>query len=266
MTDIYLTNFGNHVKGYKPYNDYLKFADLEIFKNHKDFNYMTEHLGETQKKFGMFFFNLIMDLKMINIDFFISLINMNDKIGKPTTYEINNAIPKCSPNTLKYIYFGLLNIKHIQTNNLNNFDFIEIGGGYGGQCVILLKLFEHFKINISKYILIDIQDVVKFQKKYVDYLIPDNNSIDLSFSIKNLIEYEFSQNSYMFSSYSFSEIQPEIRNIYYTHLFTFIKHGLIIWPCFEVDLPKSIKYIKKKTSLPTPKNLDNASVGEFIYF
>ena len=92
-----------------------------------------------------FFFNSIVDLKMISRILLINLINLNDSMGNPTVYKIHNTIPKCSPNTLKYIYFGLLNIKHIQTNNLNNFEFIEIGGGYGGQCIILLKLFEHFK-------------------------------------------------------------------------------------------------------------------------
>ena len=56
MTDIYLTNFGKGVKGYKPYNDYLKIANLENFKNHNDFNYMTEHLGEIARQYGIFFF------------------------------------------------------------------------------------------------------------------------------------------------------------------------------------------------------------------
>ena len=116
MTDIYLTNFGNHVKGYKPYNDYLKFADLEIFKNHKDFNYMTEHLGETQKKFGMFFFNLIMDLKMINIDFLISLINMNDRAISESN---GNDKDKNISNEIDYKNIGYLKKFISETGKIN---------------------------------------------------------------------------------------------------------------------------------------------------
>ena len=100
-----------------------------------------------------------------------------------------------------YIYFGLLNVIYIQKNNIQNFDFIEIGGGYGGQCVILLELFKHFNIVINKYLLIDLSDVVTFQLKYINKLIPNNNCEGLTFFDETSLDnYKFSENSYLFSS------------------------------------------------------------------
>lgn len=240
---VYYTNFGDHVKGYKPFNDYLRDCDLSTFKNNEDFNYMTEHIGSEQIEYGKVVYNKIINLNLIKHDLLIELIKINDSVGNPTKYKINDVLPECSPNTLKYVYFGLLNIKNIFNSNLSNFDFIEIGGGYGGQCVILLKLFEHFNIIINKYILIDIIDTSIFQKKYVDSLIPNNNVVNIIYSIENLKQYNFLKNSFLFSSFAFSEIKPSIRNTYYTNIFDFIKHGLLVWQSnFNIDLPNYIEY------------------------
>jgi hypothetical protein len=52
---------------------------------------------------------------MIDNNYLIYLLNLNDKIGNPWLCNINNIL--CSHNSLKYFYYGLLTIKHI----LNNF-------------------------------------------------------------------------------------------------------------------------------------------------
>jgi hypothetical protein len=219
---------------------------------------MTEHLGPIQIEYGKAIYNKIIDLNYISNDLLIELIKINDSVGNPTKYKINDILPECSPNTLKYIYFGILNIKHILNCNLINFDFIEIGGGYGGQCVILLKLFEYFNIIINKYILIDIVDTSIFQKKYVDYLIPNNNAVNISYSIENFKKYNFLKNSFLFSSFDFSEFKSSIRDTYYNNIFDFIKHGLLVWQSnFKIDLPSYIDY---------KSNIDNQYNDIYINF
>lgn len=132
-------------------------------------------------------------------------------------------------------------IKHIQTLKIDNFNFIEIGGGYGGQCIILLKLFDIFNINVKKYILIDLENVVKFQEKYIGSHGLTDKCNFLSFG--SYSDYSFENNGYIFSCYSFNEVNPSIRDNYYKNIFPFIKHGSFIWPTKNIDLP--IKYNKE---------------------
>jgi hypothetical protein len=217
---------------------------------------MTEHIGEIQKEYGLYFYNQIKNLSMIDNQFINYLINLNDSVGNPIKYFIHTDIPNCSPNTLKYIYFGLLNVRYIQEKNLNNFDFIEIGGGYGGQCVILLSLFKHFNIFINKYLLIDLSDIVIFQLKYINRLIPNNNCEGLKFfNETSLDNYNFSQNSYLFSSYSLSELRNNIQKIYYDKLFIYLKYGFFVWNTGIINIPN--KYIIQSNKI--------SDVGTFVY-
>jgi len=195
---------------------------------------------------------------MIDNKFINYLISLNDSLGKPVTYLIHNDINNCSPNTLKYIYFGLLNIIYIQKNNIQNFHFIEIGGGYGGQCIILLELFKHFNINIHKYILIDLPDVVSFQLKYINTLISPNNCEIIQFyNEQSLDNYNFKEDSYIFSSYSLSELQNNIKKIYYDKLFSYIRYGFFVWNTQEINLPKKYKFIINDNEI--------VDVGKFVY-
>ena len=112
---------------------------------------------------------------------------------------------------------------------------IEIGGGYGGQCLILLNLFDKFNISISKYILIDLENVVKFQEKYMTLHKLNNRCVFLSYP--NYTNYSFGKNNYLFSCYSFNEVLPKVRKHYYTNLFPFLINGSFIWPTNNIDLP-----------------------------
>ena len=81
--NIFLTNFGKDVKGYLNFNNYLKTQDLLEFKQHEDFNYMTEHLGDIQIKFGMLYFEEIKKLNLIDNDMINTLLYINDFTGNP---------------------------------------------------------------------------------------------------------------------------------------------------------------------------------------
>ena len=137
---------------YLTWLNYLSESNLDDFKNHNDLNYMTEHTGDAQITNGISFYKHIREMNMINTSQIEILLLKNDKLGNPIKYKLDDNICECSPNSMKYIFFGLLNIKHILENKLENFDIIEIGGGYGGQCIILLELLKiFFNYNLIYY-------------------------------------------------------------------------------------------------------------------
>ena len=230
-------------RGYLDLSNYLKKSDINNFRqNEKNFNYAIEHVGNSSIENGKKSFNAIQKLDMITLNQLNELLELNDKIGNPyKTKKISDKIIQCNPNTLKYIYFGLLIIKHFIQTNINNINFIEIGGGYGGQCLILLKLFNIFNINIKKYILIDLQNVVDFQEKYLTAHKINDKCKFISYT--NYTNYNFNNNNYLFSCYSFNEILPFVRQHYYTNLFPYIKNGSFIWPTKNIDLQISYKQI-----------------------
>ena len=235
--------FNNSIgQGYRKLSNYLAKADVNDFKqNDNNFNYAIEHNDTNSIKFGYQLYNYIIDSKMLTLEQIKDLLELNDKIGNPLkTDKISNKIPACNPNSLKYIYFGLLVIKHITKLKIDNLNFIEIGGGYGGQCLILLKLFEIFNINVKKYILIDLREVVDFQKKYITA--HNLNHLCEFLPYDNYSNYNFENDCYVFSCYSFNEVLPSIRQNYYSNLFPFTNHGSFIWPTKNTDLP--MKYNK----------------------
>jgi hypothetical protein len=239
---------------YYNYYNYLENCDIYSFKQNDNIQYMTEHLGENFLNFGKEWHNKIKELNMIDDNILIKLLNLNDKIGNPLKYDIYNIL--CSPNSLKYVYFGLLNIKHILNKNLNNFNIIEIGGGYGGQCIILLELLKKFNININKYILIDLDSVNKFQKKYIEI----NGFYDKCIFVpyEEYKNYLFDYNNYLFSSYSLSEISDNIRIDYYNNILKYIISGFIVWNNNIIDFP--LNYIIEDEIPQTSSN------NKFLYF
>jgi hypothetical protein len=230
-------------QGYLKINNYFYNCNINNFKQHPDLNYAIEHNNQYMFNSSKIWYNSIKKLNLISNEQIIDLIKLNDNIGNPKKEDIHNELPLCNSNTIKYIYFGLLNIKYIIDNNLEHFDFIEIGGGYGGQCIILLELFKILNIKINNYILIDLDNILKFQKKYTSLF---DNSKCIFLEYNSYVSYDFTNNSYLFSCYCFNEVNEEIRKNYYDNLFPFIKKGLFIWPNVKTLKNFAKKYIHKK--------------------
>ena len=72
---------------------------------------------------------------------------------------------------------------------------------------------------------------------------------------KTLDNYKFSKNSCIFSSYSLSELQNNVKNIYYDKLLSNIDYGFFVWNTHEINIPKKYKVI----------NNDIKDVGNFVY-
>lgn len=232
------TNLSDHF-GYKPYSDYLSGADPRIFKiNYSGFNYMLEHFTLDQIPLGKQWYDKIFEMKLLSKKNFDELINLNDRYGHTCVAQIYDVI--CSTNTLKYIYHALLiavDIKKLE----KPLDIIEIGGGYGGLCIILHKIFEMLNIQLNRYILIDLPNVVAFQKKYIELNCYGSKCVYLSSDTYDSYTYE--NDSYIFSSYSLSELSTKVKEKYFDDFKLMkIKHGFIVWNGPVIDIPSHVPF------------------------
>jgi len=100
-----------------------------------------------------------------NLDVFMNNLEkfrINDELGDPDLYS-DPQIGQFSPTTLKFA-FNTIDIlefikDHSDINSIKN--IVEIGGGYGGLCLILSGF-----IQFDTYTLIDLPEVCKLVKTY----------------------------------------------------------------------------------------------------
>jgi putative sugar O-methyltransferase len=87
----------------------------------------------------------------------------NDKIGNPDLYD-ESEIGLISPSTLKFAFnaIDIVCFLEQQSQPLSLKNIIEIGGGYGGLCLLLSNLIE-----FESYTLIDLPEACKLAQKYI---------------------------------------------------------------------------------------------------
>ena len=209
------------------------------FKQNPGVNYMTEHINKYYNDYGAkSWYNQCKKLNLLKKEQIIELINKNDKYGNPFKVLVSNEIPKTSSNTLKYIYFGLLQARQILKENIKFKNIVEIGGGFGGQCLITQLIFEMLNIEYEKYTLIDLPNIIGRQKEYLKI-----NNMEKKCEFVTTLEYKNMKkldDIYFFSSYSLSEISSTYRYSYYK-LFNNVCGGIIVWNAIKHDFTEEMK-------------------------
>lgn len=184
---------------------------------------MLEHLHEDLgKKYLKMLENEKIDVKTI--------ASYNDKYGVPRLFKFNDNL-ECSPSTLRYISHANDICKLIKSKGLSSVNIIEIGGGYGGLCLILNVMSKSMNISINKYYIYDLPYVQKLQRYYLgnfDFLNNiewmDNNTFGEGLKCEN----EGLKNI-LVSNYCLSEIDVEIRKKYLKNLLPDIDGAYMIW-------------------------------------
>ena len=133
--------------------DYKKFLNFKRSPRYQD---ILEHVSES---LGYEYFKMIRQQEGL-FDDELSELMINDLVGNPIKFEYSGL--KLSPTTLRYgkVSSDLRNL----FGNLKDFNIAEIGVGYGGQALILDRIFE-----ISNYTLIDLEPVLELSAKYLDH-------------------------------------------------------------------------------------------------
>ena len=219
------------------YKRYKEFSSIKAFRS------ISEDLGSylkvvreaitDDKKFNKFksnpFYNIVLEhttynqglqyLKIIKRDSnLLNSINkfiINDEIGNPKTYYYDELKQKISPSTLRYIKVAS-DIKKIFQDEITN--IVEIGGGYGGQYLILEKA-----IKIDHYTLVDLYDINKLTEKYLEH-----HLLNSSYNTTTLNKIQStSKFDLVISNYAFSELPPVIQIKYLEKIIQKSKNGYL---------------------------------------
>jgi hypothetical protein len=162
-------------------------------------------------------------------------IRKNDLLGTPRQFDygIDGLF---SPSTLHYAkiasdleaYFG----------SLDGFKVVEIGGGYGGQCMVLSRLF-----SLKNYTLVDLPKCLDLSQKYLADLGISNVEFLPIDHIAKVQECDV-----VFSYFSFSELDRSLQMDYFKKLVGSAKRGyLICAPAHWKEIPySSYDYIRIK--------------------
>ena len=241
---------------YHKYTKYCKlisenYTHFENFKKHPSYTYMLEHVTY---EYGKKYINL---LKTEYRDILQQLnwveIHKHDRIGSPNLYDYSNELKPVvilstymfSPTTFRYLYIALDILSKNKGNNIKS--VVEIGGGYGGQALLLLLIAPLFEINIRYYTIIDVYYPTLVQKKYLRKFNVTYNVVCTTINKYNIGDVDL-----LISNYALSEIQREYQNSYIP-LVQLALHGYMLWnrkfimPCVISKKPMIVDEVTKTT-------------------
>lgn len=142
-------------------------------------------------------------------------VKKNDALGNPVTYNYP-IVGTISPTTLQYL--KVAGDLHQYFGDLSKFKIVEIGGGYGGQCVILSKI-----TGFKQYTIIDLPECLPLLKRYLTASNIYNVNL---FNNKQLDEIPAAD--LLISNYAFSEISYEDQLDYLEKLIKKVPNGYMI--------------------------------------
>ena len=196
------------------YSSYIKICKsaaenesvFNTFKRNQSYTSILEHAS---KDMGYDYINHInsIDAKLLQYTKFFD----NDTIGNPIVYDYE--ICKCSPTTLGYISVlaSLIN----KLGSLENFNIVEIGGGYGGQAKIITDYF-----NVKSYSIIDLDEVTMLQDKYIQSASIPNTTTYTSNTYDATKTYDL-----VISCYALSEVIEPLQSKYVNDIVLNSSHG-----------------------------------------
>jgi len=219
------------------------------FKQNRDYKEILEH---TSYETGLMYLESIKSNSRIYQN--LSLFTQNDKFGGSETFKYS-GIGNFSPSTLRYIKVLKDLIEKFKT--YQDINIVEIGGGYGGQCLIL-QLFEKPK----NYEIFDLHEPLLLTKKYLE----QNNINNIKYTtLNNLISKSPLQEikpDLIISNYAFSEIDKKIQKQYLDFIILKAKRGYITYNSISSSCginSLSLKEITEKIKIFGPVSVEEES-------
>jgi hypothetical protein len=185
---------------------------FKVFKANPVYNGILEHVSEAQG-------NLYLDYIKNNSPELLDLIEdfkKNDIHGGTVRFTYP-GIGDISPSTLRYIKV-LSDMKNL-FGDITGKKIIEIGAGYGGQCLVLNKLFTP-----SEYTIVDLDESSDLSKKYLK--INDINPRVIKISEIDDINENF---DIVISNYAYSELNKDLQDLYYDKIIKRSKNGYLTY-------------------------------------
>jgi|UniRef100_A0A6C0IRV2 putative sugar O-methyltransferase len=227
-----VATYTNDAVALQAINDETAFSQ---FKRNRQFTEILEHVSYSQ---GVGYLNRISELTSNELPW--SKCIENDIIGNPvlhdfaaqlkSTVELNTY--NISPTTIRYVAFGLQILNYIQSKNKTKLSIVEVGGGYGGQCKILFDICDCFGIEIDNYTIIDLDNVSKLQRKYLDKLCVQNvTTLPYTNCLSDLDDHY----DLFISNYALGEFTTETQNFYIQNVLNKCDNYFITWNTFPIN-------------------------------
>jgi O-methyltransferase len=167
----------------------------------------------------------------------------NDDHGGANVFEYGPH-GKFSPSTLRYVR----HLGHLSEvfGSLDGLSIVEVGGGYGGLCKIIL---DHW--DVSSYTIIDLPDVLSLAKQWLCA----STSANAFAKVRFLSDVESQTNSWnlFISNCAFTECLPNVQEIYLRHIIGKSENGFLIYNRTKESLP--VPELLGKIALRVPKPL-----------
>jgi hypothetical protein len=144
------------------------------------------------------------------------IFRLNDEVGGPPLTPVD-GLGAASIYTLRYIKIAY-DLRRL-FGSLDGLHIIEIGGGYGGQCAILSRLFDW-----ASYTIIDLPEVLALQRTYLKALGVEN----VVFRTKEQLGADQSWDMTL-SNYAYSELSEELRAFYLDRVLGKSRYGYMLW-------------------------------------
>ena len=179
--------------------------DEIIFKEFKRHPWYTRILEHAIKEQGELYYKKIAEnnpwiLRHPHIELFLQ----NDLIGNPVKYKYNDI--EISPSSLRYLSV----LSDLYDYELLGDNIVEIGCGYGGQCLMISQIFRY-----KSYSFYDLDEALLLIQKYL----LKHNIVLPKTSVK---KYDL-----VISNYAFTECDPQIQDMYLKKIINKSKHGYI---------------------------------------
>jgi putative sugar O-methyltransferase len=148
---------------------------------------------------------------------FLPVFRRNDEVGDPTTYEYPE-IGRFSAATLRHVKF--LSDMEVLFGSLHGFHIVEIGGGYGGQCRLIMSRFKP-----ATYTIIDLPEMLRLARRYLNYF-----DVDKAVAFRKPFQC-FSQKSIdlVISNYAVSEIRRSNQDRYLRDVIKHARRGYVLY-------------------------------------
>ncbi len=199
----------------------LATKDLSNFKQHRDYQYMLEHVNFKE---GLEYLDLLLKTTPISKEQIQAFCQANDAIGSPKKEDY--TLFSASPTSLRYLYHAHLALSHFKTF-ASEVDIVEVGGGYGGLCAAVSHVQDLYGVKVRSYSIVDLPTIGKFQELYLAQLPP---TFPVSFhSAEEYGATVASQGLFLISNYCFSEISNMHQKRYIVTLFPKVVHGFLSW-------------------------------------
>lgn len=200
----------------KKIKDWKRLPDVVTMLEHVSFEYADIYLQ-----------NLLNE--GVNPQIIRTICAINDEFGNADIRTFRNDI-YVSPSSIRYFRHAYDICNLIKSKNLKEVNIIEIGGGYGGLCVILNNLSSVMGITINKYIIYDLDEAQKLQHYYLSNFINIDNirwkSCDNFGSTLILNDLE---RNILVSNYCLSEIPDEYKIKYLNNILPKVHGGYLAW-------------------------------------